>query len=651
MSPACSNRQVALRLETLEPRHLLSADLDWSTIEFRSYDGSWNNSDAADWGAAETMMIRMAPAEFADGVGDMLPFPDAAPNPRTISNALFAQDESIENDRRLTSFVWQWGQFLDHDLDFMRASNEAAPIVVDDPDDVLYPIIPFRRSTFVRDDAGVRQPINEITAYIDASNVYGSSPDRVAALRTFVGGRLKIGDDGLLPRNTEGMPNEGGTGSDLFLAGDVRANEQVGLTAMHTLFVREHNRLADAISENDPTLSDELIYQLARAIVAAEMQIITYNEFLPSLLGRNALPSYRGYNPDVSASIAVEFSTAMYRLGHSMLPSDLLVMEGGDSSQLPLRDAFFDPSFLQDQPDRLNAILRGMAYQPAQEVDLGLVDDVRNFLFGAPGSGGLDLAALNIQRGRDHGLPSYNVLRGAYGLPQVTSFTEITRDSALQEKLANLYGSVDAVDAWVGALAEDHVRGASVGPLVRRALVDQFGRLRDGDRFYYENDSTLDLPIVRKVINLHHVTLSRILKWNTSVDDVKPNVFQLPAPRRSMRLAYAGYGMTDWPVAPVWPTVPPADQDADGSSSGTSGLNPGDFLDQGFAVFANAPATRSLVVTALEPDGNGDDITAETRSLVADNDGTADGNPTDRNTELVDQFFARSRQPVTSVWF
>jgi len=109
-------------------------------------------------------------------------------------------------------------------------------------------------------------------------------------------------------------------------------------------------------------------------------------------------------------------------------------------------------------------------------------------LFGPPGAGGLDLASLDIQRGRDHGVADYNTMRTDFGLPRVTSFAQISSDPRVQAALASVYASVDDMDAWVGAVAEDHLPGASVGPLVAAIMVDQFSRIRDGDRFWFENN-------------------------------------------------------------------------------------------------------------------------------------------------------------------
>ncbi|NJL28758.1 MAG: hypothetical protein HC897_13140 [Thermoanaerobaculia bacterium] len=313
----------------------------------------------------------------------------------------------------------------------------------------------------------------------------------------------------------------------VFLAGDVRANEQVGLTAMHTLFVREHNYWAGEIAAEDPALDDEAIYQRARAIVAAEMQAITYREFLPALLGRRTLAPYRGYRPDVDPGIANVFATAAYRFGHSMLSPELQRLDAGGrviaAGNLALANAFFNPEEIAAQG--IDPLLRGLATQRAQEIDNFLVDAVRNFLFGPPGAGGFDLASLNIQRGRDHGLPGYNQVRADYGLRRVRNFAEINRDPVVQANLAAVYPSVDDVDVWVGGLAERHRPGALVGETWQRILAEQFERLRDGDRFWYE--SYLPADLVRVV---ERQTLARIIRRNTAIGgELQADVFRVPS--------------------------------------------------------------------------------------------------------------------------
>ena len=223
--------------------------------------------------------------------------------------------------------------------------------------------------------------------------------------------------------------------------GDTRVNEHLGLMAIHTLFVREHNRLVTELRDNNPeTMTNSDLYDQARKIVGAQLQAITYNEFLPLLLGSSAIPAYTVYNKTVNPSVGNEFSAASYRFGHSLLSSDLLTInDKGQPTPVPLRDAFFDVTKFQDIG--LDAIFRGFAAQQCQEVDTKVVDDVRNFLFAdAPGMVGLDLVTLNIQRGRDHGLSDYNTVRRSFGLPPVTAYHEITSDTTLQRDLGRVYG-------------------------------------------------------------------------------------------------------------------------------------------------------------------------------------------------------------------
>ena len=246
---------------------------------------------------------------------------------------------------------------------------------------------------------------------------------------------LKTSHGNLLPFNINELPNApSAEAPNFFLAGDFRANEQTGLTAMHTLFVREHNYWAKVIAKSNSSLDGDTIYEVARAIVGAEMQIITYQEFLPFLLGPKALPRYEGYKSEVNPSIANVFATASYRFGHTMLSSQLLRLDRRlkeiDEGHLDLASAFFNPNRIINEGG-IDPVLRGLAHQPAQEIDTLLDDDVRNFLFGPPGAGGFDLAALNIQRGRDHGLPGYNEVRRNFDLEPAEDFADITMTKRL----------------------------------------------------------------------------------------------------------------------------------------------------------------------------------------------------------------------------
>lgn len=515
--------------EAMEVRQMLSAVM--SNVEAASIDGVGNNVENEDWGSTDVELIRLTEADYADGIE--APSGEDRPNAREISNAIVSQEESVLNDRQLTDYLWIWGQFLDHDIDLSEGADPAEDFSVAVPigDPLFDPFgtgtveIPLSRTAYVDADEssdGQRQQINQITSFLDGSVVYGSDEERASELRTHEGGLLKTSEGDLLPFNEAGLENAGGTSETLFLAGDVRANENVALSSMQTIFVREHNRIATELSDQNPDLTDEELYQQARSIVVAELQVITYNEFLPALLGTDGLSEYTGYDAGVNPSIASEFSTAAYRFGHSLLSPELVRLnEDGtviDDGNLSLSDAFFSPNELIE--NGIDSILRGAATQLSQELDAQVVDEVRNFLFGPPGAGGLDLASLNIQRGRDHGLADYNSIREDLGLDPVVSFSQITSDVELAAALEATYGSVDNIDLWVAGLAEDHLEGSSLGETFTTIIVDQFERLRDGDRNWYQN-----VFEGRQLQQLESTTLADIIERNSDVTGLQGNVF------------------------------------------------------------------------------------------------------------------------------
>ena len=488
----------------------------------RTYDGWNNNLRIASMGSTGSQQNRnKSAAYYADGIGEML----QGPNAREVSNALAQQTNPLGNSRGLSSMFWQWGQFIDHDITLVGEGHEFVPIVVSSTSDPVFSpgaIIPFSRSDYEAgtESDGARQYANQITHWMDASMVYGSDEERSYALRSFEGGRLLSGDDGFMGRNTVGLGNASDGRSadeDLFLAGDIRANESAGLTAMHEVFFRYHNDWADKLSERHASWDDERVYQTARSIVAAQVQSITYNQWLTAMLGEDAVRRYDGYRADVDATQSVVFSTTAFRLGHTMVTSQLerYNADGSEYSggHLSLVDAFFNPDVIASE-DGLASIMRGLAWQEANEVDTQAVEALRSFLFGDPSVGGLDLIALNIQRGRDHGVGDYNSVREDYGLGRVESFDEITSDGDLAAALETVYGSIDEIDPWIGMMAEDHLDDAVVGETVARIIIDQFTRMRDGDRFWYENDPTM----ARYLAEIESMSLADVIAQVTDAE-------------------------------------------------------------------------------------------------------------------------------------
>ncbi len=506
---------------------------------YRSYDGQGNNPLNQQWGAAQTDYLRdVSGAHYSDGIAT--PAGANRPSARLISNMLAAQgDVSTKDEQGLSTAIYEFGQFLDHDIGLAKGgSSESFDILVPTGDPYFDPmssgtaLIYMDRSSY-DSNTGVTKPreqINTVTAFIDASHIYGSDATRAAWLRTFSGGQLKervTAAGRLLPLNDGTLANDNPLrlpATSLSAAGDVRANEQPGLTTLHIAFLREHNYHAGRLAALHPDWNDERLYQEARRIVGAEMQRITVNEFLPALLG-HGLPPYRGYNSRVNPGIGNTFATAAYRFGHSQVGPDIGVINPAfvEIASLDLADIFFNPDVIPTIGG-IDPIVRYMAIDNAQRIDNLVVDPLRNFLFGPPGAGGFDLAALNIQRGRDHGLGSYNDVRADFRLPRVTAFNQITTNAQVATSLELVYGDVNGIDAWVGILAEDHLPGSSVGPTADAVITDQFRRLRDGDRFWYQNDR-FD-PRERAAIE--STTLGQILRRNTGIAGLQDAIFFAP---------------------------------------------------------------------------------------------------------------------------
>ncbi|MBX3357125.1 MAG: peroxidase family protein [Phycisphaeraceae bacterium] len=511
-------------------------EIDTRFREYRSYDGSGNNRNRPSWGMAGSNYLRESSgAHYGDGRS--APAGAGRPAARLISNVVVAQGGLETADSRgLSTCVYEFGQFLDHDIGLARGgSSEVWNIPVPtgdpffDPNSTGTMVIGFTRSGFDPATGGnsARQQVNTVTAFIDASHIYGSDAARAGWLRSGVGGRLKsvqteYGE--MLPYNDGTLENDNPLGhpaTSMYAAGDVRANEQVGLTSLHCAFVREHNWQADRLRARHPDWSDERLYQEARRWVGAEMQVIVANEWLPALLGRR-MPEYSGYKPWVNPGLSNAFATAGFRIGHSMVGEDIDLLDADfeEAGVIELAEAFFNPYAIAEAGG-IEPVVRYFAASTQQETDTMIVDPLRNFLFGPPGAGGFDLAALNIQRGRDHGLADYNTMRRDFGLARVRRFSDITSDRSLVDRLRTLYGSVDSIDAWVGLLAEDHLPGSSMGPTHTAILLDQFTRLRDGDRFWYQNDQFSR----EEVRELESTRLSTILRRTTGIARLQESIF------------------------------------------------------------------------------------------------------------------------------
>ncbi|CAN8071578.1 unnamed protein product [Agarophyton chilense] len=365
------------------------------------------------------------------------------------------------------------------------------------------------------------RPINSLSSALDLASVYGPDKARSRALRAFKDGKLKVSKGNFLPLNTLGLSNAPTAGADYFLAGDHRANEHPVLTALHTIFLREHNSICDELKRYFALSNDNLLFELARMINIAQFQKIVFEEYYPAMVGRSLKP-YTGFKFYKNVAILDVFSTAAFRVGHTMVGNQVNRAATGNVllPPLPLSKMFFRTA---KQFSNLASFIRGASVTKAQEIDVFVHDALRNFLFtGVPEEGfAFDLISLNLQRGRDHAIPTLNAIRTRLGLKRHLSFLDITKNLNVASSLSSAYGGdVNKVEAWIGMVAEDHVVGSSLGPTMVAVWTRQFENLRDGDRFYYLNNRFPPflriLPRVRRLFQ-RRSCLRDIIVRNTGV--------------------------------------------------------------------------------------------------------------------------------------
>jgi len=552
---------------TLFGKCSISEDECNPNYKYRTFNGGCNNIGKPKAGASLTELPRLVPAEYEDN--EATPRQKSIfrnsplPNARLISSKIHERLESSDN--KFSLMMMQWGQFIDHDFahtpQYKGPNNENLDCRACDSAFrhlACYPILIPKTDRFYPQDngrnrcmkfvrslpspngpKGPRQQLNAVTHYLDGSQVYGSDICHAESLRD-PGFKLKMTTNpashphsprkDLLPM-TPHKPECRAKDKMCFEAGDERVNEQPGLTMMHTLMVREHNDVAARLALINPHWDKERVFQETRKIVGALIQHITYNEFLPRVLGRRQLAQfeldlqktgyYNGYRPYCSDIIFNEFASAAFRFGHSLIRSNFTLMseedmETGGGMDLPLRDVFENPEFIRSGVV-IDNLVRGIVMTPMEEMDNKISEEVANHLFEFKNKkfSGLDLAALNIQRGRDHGIPGYNKYRQMCGLLEASDFTHLTEiPFDFRLKLAKVYRNPNDIDLFTGLLIEEKLPGAIVGPTLACLLGKQFRNLRQCDRFWYENGDELTRFSPGQLQEIRGATLSALLCRN-----------------------------------------------------------------------------------------------------------------------------------------
>ncbi|XP_028259827.1 eosinophil peroxidase-like [Parambassis ranga] len=564
--------------------------------KYRTATSVCNNLNNPRLGASNTPFTRWLPAEYDDGISQpkgwnrnrkfnnfLLPLVRQVSN-----NILRTTDAGVVNDTEFSYMLTFFGQWNDHDITFTPVSPSTVsfstgvkcdqsceqsepcnPIPIP-PGDPRLPSNPDSCLLAVRSapvcgtgslpsdfigEPDKREQINGLTAFLDLGQVYGSEETLALNLRNL------SSDAGLLRVNTEFTDN----GRELlafhplkvqtcatrrritnntsarevpcFIAGDGRVDENIALTSIHTLFVREHNRLARELKRLNPQWDSETLYQEARKIMGAYTQVFVFRDYLPHIVGsdamRNQLGHYPGYNPNVDPSISNVFATAAYRFAHLTVQPVFLRLdenyrEHPQFPSVPLFKAFFTPWRVIFEGG-IDPLLRGLINSPAKMnvQDHMMVDALRERLFQFVRLLASDLGSLNIQRGRDHGLPGYNAWRKFCGLSQPRNKEELGRvlnNNDLAQRLLQLYGTPNNIDVWLGGVAEPFVKDGRVGPLFACLISTQFQKIRQGDRLWYKNPGVFT-PEQRAALS--SASLSKIICDNTGITSVPKDPFTI----------------------------------------------------------------------------------------------------------------------------
>ncbi|KAE9420852.1 hypothetical protein Angca_007190, partial [Angiostrongylus cantonensis] len=533
-------------------------------LMFRTLDGTCNNLERPMLGAAFRPYIRHFPPRYDDGIGEPVSsMTISRPTARESNRMMLSSSQSVVHDK-YNNMMMQWGQFISHDMAKTTLQPSASciscaavksrcmpiPIAPKDPN----PTFKQRRCLKVSRSAPIcdvspREQMNENTAYIDGSMIYGSSLKDLHKFRDGRTGMLKMSrfnNQVVLPFDQSKCPRKEKCSAS-FTAGDIRANLFLGLSSMHIIFAREHNRVARHLQNLNRSWKGDRIFQEARKIVGAVIQNILYKEYLPKLLGvahSKVIGRYNGYNRSVDPTIANEFTTSAFRFGHGMIEEfyNRLDFSGGNISHggFFFAEGVFKSSKILWEGG-VDPVLRGFMNSAVKRPHR-MTPAITEKMFG-----NTDLGTLNIQRGRDHAVPSYNTMRTFCGLPKARKFDEFSDmilDRNLRMGLSRSYNTTDDVDFYVGSMLEDPVIGGLVGTTLSCVIGEQFKRVRDGDRFYFENPGVFT-PDQR--VEIRKSSLSRVICDNGDhFELISQDAFLLPGPQLSPCHHLPEVDLTKW---------------------------------------------------------------------------------------------------------
>jgi len=495
-----------------------------ATQYFRTPDGSWNDPKNPREGSVDVRFPRNVNADAAHGEG----LPQLLdPSPALVSQELLARKNGeMKPVPFLNLLAASWIQFMVHDWVSHRTYRPDAPLekVIhvplpkDHPGRQAFGDTPMsvgktmEDPTRQRGEAGPATLLNEVTSWWDGSQLYGSDTETRDSLRTGEDGKLKL-DGG------EFLPVAGGVEQVGY-----NKNWWVGLSLLHTLFAREHNAICDELKKSHPDWDDDQLFQVARLVNAAVMAKIHTVEWTPAILpnrrlkvameanwygllesrlhrrNRKVLRRVKVANGVIGGlvgnktekygapyGLSEEF-VAVYRL-HELLPDSLRVHSLDDDSfaDLPLEQTRLRHSPELVREHGVASLLYSFGIQHPGQLTLHNYPDTLRTL-NVPGSASLDLAAVDILRSRERGIPRYNAFRSQLGLHPIKTFEDLTNDPADLAALKRVYRNVDEIDMAVGTRAEtDRPAGFGFGETLFQIFILNASRRLQADRFFTES--------------------------------------------------------------------------------------------------------------------------------------------------------------------
>jgi peroxidase len=537
--------------------------------KYRSFDGSCNNLRNPYLGAAMTRTGRLVVPDYHDGVwgirrsrdGTPLPparylrshlLPDKDAQEKAVNTLSLYYGQIVVHDASHTPFYQAHdGAFLDCCAGYKGGEQQVSPKCYTVPlpkDDTFYSkqrvdCLNQARTVLApnyRCAAGYGSQVNRQSAVLDLSLAYGTTKNESDHLRTKEDGLLKmskVGDQYLLPFDKDAECFNTTDPGFCMTSGDLRSTIHPGITLLQSLINRNHNYCAKKIYKLNPHWNDEKIFQECRRINIAIFQHITYSEYLPLILGwkfmfdHGLLPTTKGYSYDydetVNPWVYAEFTGAAFRCHSSVYGKIFLMDENYNVEKVEdLHNHYNDPTIFKT-PSNFDSLLRGYLTSPQRKLDKYYDPSIGELLLKDQRHFGLDIAAFNINRGREYGIRSYNDYRELCGLPRARTWQDFY-DWISPENVAELqksYRRPDDVDVYTAGLLERHQYDSSLGPTWWCIAGQQFKNWKTGDRFFYDLGGQPHSFTLPQLDQIRRMSMAAIICTLTNVKHVPAFAF------------------------------------------------------------------------------------------------------------------------------